>query len=110
MNKIRIFAIFVMLAMPVILSSISPAAANSPNLIVNGSFENPVDYDGGFNTGLPLPTGWEKWPGYKDCYLRGTTSNLDGLVLCKAIRCKNFPGNFAGSCLKRTCDSVSGKM
>ena len=77
MNKIRIFAVFIMLAMLAILASVSPAAADSPNLIVNGSFED-WDYAGGHNTGQPLPTGWERWPGYKDCYVRGTNSNLSG--------------------------------
>ncbi len=26
----------------------------------------------------PLPTGWDRWPGHKDCYVRGTNSNLSG--------------------------------
>ena len=79
MNKFRMMSFFVILAMLFGFAGISPVAAASPNLIVNGNFEDPADYIGGFNTGLPLPTGWEKWTGYKDCYFRGTTSNLDGL-------------------------------
>ena len=80
MNKFRMMSFFVILAMLFGFAGISPVAAASPNLIVNSNFEDPADYIGGFNTGLPLPTGWEKWPGYKDCYFRGTTSNLDGLA------------------------------
>jgi len=78
MNKFRLVSVFVALAMMFSFASFSPASAASQNLIVNGSFEDPVVYIGGYNTGQPLPTGWEKWPGYKDCYVRGTTSNLSG--------------------------------
>ena len=80
MNKFRITSVFMILAMLFSFANVSPVSAAGPNLIVNGSFEDPVNYVGGSNTGLPLPTGWEKWPGYKDCYVRGTSSNLDGLA------------------------------
>ncbi len=80
MNKFRSMSILVVLAMLFSFASFSPASAASPNLIVNGSFEDPVDWEPSVFTGKPLPTGWEKWPGYKDCYYRDTTSNLDGLA------------------------------
>ena len=77
MNKFRLMSFLVVLAMVFSFANFSTASAAGPNLIVNGSFED-WDYAGGYNTGDPMPTGWERWPGYKDCYVRGTNSNLSG--------------------------------
>ena len=50
MNKFRIMSVFVILAMLFSFANVSQASAAGPNLIVNGSFEEPQ---------LPVGTTWQ---------------------------------------------------